>query len=152
VIDQSGAFDDYPYFNAFADTGETFFTPVVLERARLQEEQSDINAEEGEEDILEEDVSPGLEFCKQHDQDEFSQPITRVMKCEEAYIIEMMAVLTSHRSGRNRNVFKSVDYAAMTDAWNSECFTEFLNPLSERQNIYPKTSQLLRKCHNRLKQ
>jgi hypothetical protein len=40
----------------------------------------------------------------------------------------------------------------MSEAWNSECFNEFLKPLSERRKIYPKTSQLLREIHNRLKQ
>jgi hypothetical protein len=140
--------DDFLNCEDFLDTGETFYTPIVRLAAQLQEERtleemSDIS--DTEEDAG--DMSASMEFAAQRDQEQQYLPITPVLPCERAPILELCNRYVSTRRN-NTNQYGSIDFDAALVEWNSLCSDEMAKPLEARTKMFPKTAGLLRNFYN----
>jgi hypothetical protein len=151
-----GQFDDFKKINYYANTRETFFTPVVRERPYLQYiEGSSTEKEDHGMDIQNTELNvrlfPPMYVNTDRDNEEYLQPSTLLLKCEEGPIEAMLTLfIISHRSNQNHHQRESINYEGMAEVWNRKCLSECLKYLHERQQMFPKTYHHLKSFHTKL--
>jgi hypothetical protein len=78
-------------------------------------------------------------FNADRNNEEYLQPITPVLKCEEGPIEAMFTLfIVSRRSNQNHHQRESINYEGMAEVWNRQCLSECIKPLHERQKMFPK--------------
>jgi hypothetical protein len=136
--------EDFVNCEDYVSTGETFFTPIVRMVERLQVEggsESDSESFCGEEEAG--NLSAAMEFAAQRDHEQRLLPITPVLSCERAPIME---IILHHRTstGSNANQHGSICFDSAVVDWNSLCDDEMAKPPAQRRKMFPKTASLLR--------